>query len=59
MFLDSDEDALDDLREMIEGTDPYDADTDGDGVSDGAGKGAIQFNCAETVVARYFCLPES
>ena len=35
-MLDSDEDSLDNLREMIEGTDPYIADSDGDGVQDGA-----------------------
>ena len=33
--LDSDGDSLDNLREMIEGTDPFIADSDGDGVPDG------------------------
>ena len=36
ILLDSDNDTLDNLREMIEGTDPYIADSDGDGVLDGA-----------------------
>ena len=35
ILLDSDGDFLDNLREMIEGTDPYIADSDGDGVPDG------------------------
>ena len=35
ILLDSDNDTLDNLREMIEGTDPYIADSDGDGVLDG------------------------
>ena len=34
-MLDSDGDSLDNIREMIEGTDPYIADTDGDGTLDG------------------------
>ena len=34
-MLDSDGDSLDNIREMIEGTDPYIADSDGDGVLDG------------------------
>ena len=34
-MLDSDNDTLDNLREMIEGTDPYIDDSDGDGVLDG------------------------
>ena len=34
-MLDSDRDSLDNIREMIEGTDPYIADSDGDGVLDG------------------------
>ena len=33
--LDSDGDSLDNLQEMIEGTDPFIADSDGDGVPDG------------------------
>ena len=33
--MDSDGDSLDNLREMIQGTDPYIADSDGDGVPDG------------------------
>ena len=33
--LDSDGDSLDNLQEMIEGTDPFVADSDGDGVPDG------------------------
>ena len=33
--MDSDGDSLDNLREMIEGTDPFIADSDGDGVPDG------------------------
>ena len=35
ILLDSDRDSLDNIREMIEGTDPYIADSDGDGVLDG------------------------
>ena len=35
ILLDSDGDSLDNIREMIEGTDPYIADSDGDGVLDG------------------------
>ena len=34
-MLDSDGDSLDNLHEMIEGTDPYIADSDGDNVADG------------------------
>ena len=33
--LDSDGDSLNDLQEMIQGTDPYIADSDGDGILDG------------------------
>ena len=33
--LDSDSDSLDNLSEMIQGTDPYIADSDGDGLPDG------------------------
>ena len=36
ILLDSDGDSLDNLREMIEGTDPFIADSDGDGIQDGA-----------------------